>query len=65
QGGAMLSLLVLPLLIPVLIFGSGAVIAQLSGLEADGYISLLAALLLLSLTFAPWATAAALKIALE
>jgi len=49
----------------VLIFGSGAVIAQLSGLEADGYISLLAALLLLSLTFAPWATAAALKIALE
>jgi len=34
-------------------------------LEADGYISLLAALLLLSLTFAPWATAAALKIALE
>jgi len=65
QGGAMLSLLVLPLLIPVLIFGSGAVIAQLSGLEADGYISLLVALLLLSLTFAPWATAAALKIALE
>jgi len=64
-GGILLSLLVLPLYIPTLIFGAGAVEASVSGLATDGHFSLLAALTLASLGFAPWAAAAALKIALE
>jgi heme exporter protein B len=64
-GGALLSLLVLPLSVPTLIFGAGAVQAQASGQGASGHLSLLAALLVLSLFFAPWATTAALRIALE
>lgn len=64
-GGVLLSLLVLPLYIPTLIFGAGAVQAHTSGLGAAGHLSLLAALLALSLFFAPWATTAALRIALE
>lgn len=64
-GGVLLSLLTLPLYIPVLIFGAGAVEAQVSGLGAGGHLSLLAALLVLSGFFAPWATTAALRIALE
>ena len=64
-GGVLLSLLVLPLFIPTLIFGAGAVHAHQSGLGATGHLSLLAALLALSLFFAPWATTAALRIALE
>jgi heme exporter protein B len=60
-----LILLVLPLYIPTLIFGAGAVQAQASGLGAAGHLSLLAALLVVSLFFAPWATTAALRIALE
>lgn len=64
-GGVLLSLLVLPLYIPALIFGAGAVEAHISGLGAEGHLSLLAAILLLAGLFAPWATAAALKIALE
>jgi heme exporter protein B len=64
-GGVLLALLILPLYIPVLIFGAGAVEAQVVGLSADGHLSLLAALLVLALFFAPWATTAALRIALE
>jgi len=64
-GGALLSLLVLPLYIPTLIFGAGAVQAQLSGLDPGGHLSLLGALLALSLFIAPWATTAALRISLE
>ena len=64
-GGVLVSLLVLPLYIPVLIFGAGAVDAAVSGLGGEAHLSLLAALTLASLGFAPWATAAALKIALE
>ena len=64
-GGALLSLLVLPLYIPTLIFGAGAVQAQTSGQSAGGHLSLLGALLALALFFAPWATTAALRIALE
>ena len=63
--GVLLSLLILPLYIPVLIFGAGAVEADAAGLGIGGHLSLLAALTLASLGFAPWATAAALKIALE
>lgn len=64
-GGVLLSLLVLPLYIPVLIFGAGAVDATVAGLGAEGHLSLLAALTLAALGFAPWAAAAALRIALE
>jgi heme exporter protein B len=64
-GGVLLSLLVLPLYIPTLIFGAGAVQAHASGQGASGHLSLLAALLVLSLFFAPWATTAALRIAIE
>lgn len=63
--GVLLSLLVLPLYIPVLIFGAGAVEADASGLGASGHLSLLAALLVLAVFFAPLATTAALKISLE
>ncbi len=64
-GGVLLSLLVLPLYIPVLIFGAGAVYAQNVGLDTTGHFSVLGALLVLSLFFAPWATTAAVKIAIE
>lgn len=64
-GGVLLSLLVLPLYIPALIFGAGAVEAHIAGLAAGGHLSLLAALLALASFFAPWATTAALRIALE
>ncbi len=63
--GVLLSLLILPLYIPVLIFGAGAVEADAAGLGFGGHLSLLAALLVLSLFFSPFATAAALRISLE
>lgn len=64
-GGALLALLVLPLYIPVLVFGAGAVEAVSDGLSPEAHYSILGALLLLALTLAPLATAAALRIALE
>jgi heme exporter protein B len=64
SGGALLLLLVLPLCIPVLIFGAGAVSAVDSGQPASGHLSLLGALLLLTLVGAPPAAAAALRISL-
>lgn len=64
-GGVLLSLLILPLYIPVLIFGAGAVEADAAGLSAAGHLSLLAAMLVLSVFFAPWVTTAALRIGLE
>ncbi len=63
--GVLLSLLILPLYIPVLIFGAGAVEADAAGLGAGGHLSLLAALLVLSVFFAPLATTTALRISLE
>ena len=64
-GGVLLSLLVLPLYIPALIFGAGAVEADVAGLGAGGHLSLLGALLALGVFFAPWAATAALRIALD
>ena len=64
-GGALLSLLVLPLYIPVLIFGAGAVEAHTVGLGAEGHVSLLVALLLFVAVFAPWVSAVSIRIALE
>ena len=63
--GVLISLLVLPLYIPVLIFGAGAIDATLTGTGAQAHLSLLAALALAGVFFAPWPTAAALRIALE
>ena len=64
-GGVLVSLLVLPLYTPVLIFGAGAVAAAATGLDTEAYFSLLGAFLVLALSFAPWATAAALRVALD
>ena len=64
-GGVLLSLLVLPLCIPVLIFGTGAVEAVSSGLSIASHLSLLGALLVLALVFTPWVTAQALRISME
>jgi len=64
-GGALMSLLVLPLYIPVLIFGAGAVYAKSVWLDVTGHFSLLGALLILALAFVPWVSAAALRIAIE
>ncbi len=64
-GGILLSLLVLPLTVPVLIFGSGAVQAAVSQMPVAGHLSLLAALLALSLSLAPLATAAAIRVAVS
>lgn len=63
--GVLLSLLILPLYIPVLIFGAGAVEADAAGMGAGGHLSLLAAMLVLSAFFAPLATTTALRISLE
>ena len=63
--GLLVALLVLPLYIPTLIFGAGAVAASAHGMSAEAHLSLLAAVSLLSLGLAPLATAAALRISVE
>ena len=63
--GVLVALLVLPLYIPVLIFGALAVDASIAGLDSQSHLSLLGAVLALSLVFAPWATCAALRISVE
>ncbi|MBM3489378.1 MAG: heme exporter protein CcmB [Alphaproteobacteria bacterium] len=65
RGGVLLSLLVLPLYVPPLIFGVAAVEAVVTGLGARPHLLLLAAQALAALALAPWATAAALRLALE
>ena len=65
RGGMLLSLLVLPLYIPVLIFSANAVDAHLADMAIKGQIYFLSAMLVLAITLAPVATAAALRISLE
>ncbi len=65
RASLLLSLLVLPLYIPVLIFGASAVQAAVAGLSASGQLYLLAAMLVLALTLAPVAIAAAVKVSLD
>lgn len=65
SGAALVFLLVLPLTIPALIFGTGAVGAVDSGLSAQAHLSLLGALLIATLLGAPLATAAALRISMD
>ncbi len=64
-GGVLLSLLVLPLYIPVLIFGAGAVEATMTGIGAEGHLSLLGAFLILAFLATPFVAALALRIAME
>jgi heme exporter protein B len=65
SGAALVFLLVLPLTVPALIFGTGAVAAVDNGLSAQAHVSLLGALLIFTLLGAPLATAAALRISLD
>ena len=65
KGGVILSLLVLPLYVPVLIFGAGAVGNAAMGIDATAQMYIMAAFLILSLTLSPIATAAALRVSLS
>ncbi|MDZ7277782.1 heme exporter protein CcmB [Pantoea eucrina] len=65
RGGVLLSLLVLPLSIPVLIFATAAINAAAQGLPIGGYLAVLGAMLAVSATLSPFATAAALRISLH
>jgi heme exporter protein B len=64
-GGMLLSLLILPLYIPILVYGAGAVAASaIQSLPVQPYLLLLGAFLILAMVFTPVATAAALRISL-
>lgn len=65
NGGVLVALITLPLYTPVLIFGTGAIDAATAGYTVSAHLLLIAAMLVLALFFAPWATSAALRIALE
>ena len=65
RGGVLVSLLTLPLYVPVLIFGAGAVDNAAGGLPVAAHLSLLGMLLFLAVSLSPWAIAAALRISLE
>ncbi len=65
RGGQLLSLLVFPLYVPLLIIATNAVSAAVAGLPYNGQLGLMAAGLVAALTLAPFATAAALRLALE
>lgn len=65
SANVLVALLVLPLYIPVLIFGAGAVEASIGGMSATPYLLLQTATLVLAIVFAPWATSAALRISVE
>lgn len=65
RGGVLLSLLILPLYIPVLIFGVGAVDGAIMDLSVRPHLLILAGMLLAALALCPWASAGALRQALE
>lgn len=65
SGSVLVALLVLPLYVPVLIFGAGAVAADAAGMDASAHLLLLGAGVAAAVALAPWAIAAALRIALE
>ncbi len=65
RGGLLLALIVLPLEIPILIFGVSAIEGWVSGLGASAQLAILGAMLLGAVALAPFATAAALRLALE
>ncbi|AQA18811.1 heme exporter protein CcmB [Halioglobus japonicus] len=65
RGGMLISLLILPLYMPVLIFGSAAVQAAVSGAPAVPYLAILGAMLSLAIALAPIAIAAGLRISID
>ena len=65
RGGMLISLLILPLYMPVLIFGSAAVKAAATGVPAGPYLAILGAMLCLAVALAPIATAAGLRISVD
>lgn len=65
KGGIILSLLVLPLYVPVLIFAASAIDGAASGLDVSAQVYMLLAFLFLSLSLSPWATAAALRMSMS
>ena len=65
RGGVLLSILVLPLTIPLLIFATAAMDAASMHLPVDGYLAILGALLAGTATLSPFATAAALRISIQ
>ena len=65
RGGVLISLLVLPLLTPVLILGASAVDLALAGLNAGPLLMLLGAMLLIAVVLCPWAAAAGLRLTIE
>jgi heme exporter protein B len=65
KGGIILSLLVLPLYVPVLIFATSAISGAAAGMDVSAQINMLLAFLFLSLSLSPWATAAALRMSMS
>ena len=65
RGGVLLTLLVLPLYVPILIFGTAAIAASAAGLPSSGQLALLGAILALALVLAPFAIAAGLRISMN
>lgn len=65
KGGVLLSLLILPLYIPVLIFATSAIEAASLGMAYDGQLAIMGAMLVGSLTLAPFAVAASLRISVN
>ncbi len=65
KGGIILSLLVLPLYVPVLIFASGAIEGAVGGLDVSAQIYMMLAFLFLSISLSPLATAAALRMSMS
>lgn len=65
RGGVLLALLILPLYVPTLIFGAGAITLAMSGADVSAQIYLLTAISMLSVTVGPFAVQAALRISLE
>ena len=61
-GGMLLTLLILPLYVPVIIFGASSVAAAAQGMTVGGYMALLAAMLVFALMITPWAAGSALKL---
>lgn len=65
KGGALLSLLLLPLLIPLLIFATAAVEAAVAGISPAGPLALIGAFMVISLTLAPFAVKAGLRVSVN
>ncbi|CAH0534081.1 Heme exporter protein B [Vibrio stylophorae] len=65
RGGVLLTLLVMPLYIPVLIFSTGIIQAAQLGMPYSGQLAMLAAMMLVAVGLAPFATAAALRVSVQ